>query len=268
MNATHAETVAGDSAPAISLRNIKVTFGDGAKAVEAIDRIDVDVADGEFITLIGHSGCGKSTLLRVIADIIQPTRGTVQVFGQSPDVARRKRAFSMVFQQSVLMPWATVLENVRLPFKVGPKAIRASGTSMDAFDALRLVDLDGFADAKPTVLSGGMRQRVAIARALVTRPRILLMDEPFGALDELVRDALNVELLKIWRQSDMTVVFVTHSLQEAVFLSQRVVVLSRRPSQVEGILEIDLPTERTLGLKDDSRIGTEAARLRALLDAG
>ena len=153
-----------------------------------------------------------------------------------------------------------------LPFKVGGKHDPSLG--MDPMDALKLVELEGFAKAKPAELSGGMRQRVAIARALVTRPKILLMDEPFGALDELVRDTLNVELLRIWRQSGMTIVFVTHSLQEAVFLSQRVVVLSRRPSQVSDILDVDLPDERTLELKDDPRVGRQVARLRALLDAG
>ncbi len=256
---------AGATAPAISLKDINVTFGSRRRPVEAIHDVSLDIREGEFLTLIGHSGCGKSTLLRVIADIIAPTRGSVRMFGQPPVAARTSRAFSMVFQQSVLMPWATVLENVTLPFRVGPQA---DAPSMDPMDALRLVELDGFADARPAELSGGMRQRVAIARALVTRPRVLLMDEPFGALDELVRDTLNVELLRIWKQTGMTVVFVTHSLHEAVFMSQRVVAMSRRPSRIGGVLDVALPDERTLELKDAPELGAQVARLRAMLDAG
>ncbi|WP_424988075.1 ABC transporter ATP-binding protein [Microbulbifer sp. S227A] len=265
---SHEAGAAEQSAPAISLSGVNVTFGSGSRAVEAVGNVDLDIAQGEFVSLIGHSGCGKSTLLRVIADILQPTRGRAEILGKTPDVARQERIFSMVFQQSVLMPWATVMENVCMPFKIGGKRATKPSEAMDPMEALRLVELDGFADARPSNLSGGMRQRVAIARALVTRPRILLMDEPFGALDELVRDTLNVELLRIWKQSGMTIIFVTHSLQEAVFLSQRVVVLSRRPSRVGGILDVDLPDERTLELKDDARLGAQVARLRGLLDAG
>lgn len=252
---------------AIEIDNVGVTFGGGAGQVRAIDNASLSVRDGEFLTLIGHSGCGKSTLLRVIADIIDPTEGSVRIFGGSTSAARKSRLFSMVFQQSVLMPWATVIENVRLPFKVGGVDPR-NANFMDPHEALRLVELEGFENALPAELSGGMRQRVSIARALVTRPRVLLMDEPFGALDELVRDTLNVELLRIWRQSGMTIVFVTHSLQEAVFLSQRVVVMSRRPSRIASILEIDLPDERALELKDAPELGRHVARLRAMLDAG
>ncbi len=260
------EAEAATAAPAIRLSGVNVTFGSGPKTVEAVGDVSLSIAEGEFVSIIGHSGCGKSTLLRVIADVLPPTKGDVEIWGGSTAQARKDRIFSMVFQQSVLMPWATVLDNVRLPFKVGGK--RAESAAMDPMKALHLVELDGFAEARPSELSGGMRQRVAIARALVTRPRILLMDEPFGALDELVRDTLNVELLRIWRQSGMTIVFVTHSLQESVFLSQRVVVLSRRPSRIGGILDVDLPEERTLELKDDPRLGAQVARLRALLDAG
>ena len=251
---------------AIQLSGVNVTFSARGKTLEAVGNVDLSIAEGEFVSLIGHSGCGKSTLLRVIADILQPTRGSAKILGSSPQQARKQRLFSMVFQQSVLMPWATVMENVSLPFKVGNQ--QAQSDAMDPLEALRLVELDGFVDARPSELSGGMRQRVAIARALVTRPRILLMDEPFGALDELVRDTLNVELLRIWRHGGMTIVFVTHSLQEAVFLSQRVVVLSKRPCRVGEVLEVDLPEERTLELKDDPRVGTQVAGLRACLDAG
>lgn len=251
---------------AIRLEDISVVFGTGSKAVEAIGNISLDVTEGEFISLIGHSGCGKSTLLRCIADIIKPTSGHAEVFGQDPSVARKQRAFSMVFQQSTLMPWASAIENVRLPFEVGPAGHKNAG--MDPSEALKLVELDGFENAYPSELSGGMRQRVAIARALVTRPRVLLMDEPFGALDELVRDTLNVELLRIWKQSGMTIIFVTHSLQEAAFLSERVVVMSRRPSRIGGILDVDLPDDRQISLKDAPELGAEVAKLRAMLDEG
>ena len=252
---------------AIEIDGVSVTFGHGPSKVRAIDYAKFDVQEGEFLTLIGHSGCGKSTLLRVIADIIKPSEGSVNVLGAAPEAARKSRLFSMVFQKPVLLPWASVIDNVRLPFQVG--GVRESdGDFMDPMEALKLVELDGFENRLPSELSGGMQQRVSIARALVTRPRILLMDEPFGALDELVRDTLNIELLKIWKKSGTTIVFVTHSLQEAVFMSQRVVVMSRRPSRVAGILDIDLPDERDVGLKDAPLVGQQVARLRALLDEG
>lgn len=263
-----AETKPGSAGAqaAIQIDNIGVTFGGSAGRIQAIDNASLSIRDGEFLTLIGHSGCGKSTLLRVIANIIDPTEGTVRIFGGSTSGARKARLFSMVFQQSVLLPWATVIDNVRLPFKVGG-VNGAKANFMEPREALKLVQLEGFENALPAELSGGMRQRVSIARALVTRPRILLMDEPFGALDELVRDTLNVELLRIWKQSGMTIVFVTHSLQEAVFLSQRVVVMSRRPSRISNVLEIDLPEDRGLHLKDVPELGRQVARLRAMLDA-
>jgi NitT/TauT family transport system ATP-binding protein len=255
---------------AIRLEDISVTFGSGNKKVEAIGEVSLDIAKGEFVSLIGHSGCGKSTLLRVIADIIQPTTGRAEILGTTPSIARQNRSFSMVFQQSVLLPWATVMENVTLPFQVGPQggATKSDAGRMHVDEALRLVELDGFENHYPAQLSGGMRQRVAIARALVTRPEVLLMDEPFGALDELVRDSLNVELLNIWRRSGTTIVFVTHSLQEAAFLSQRVVVMSRRPSRIAGILDVELPDERHIELKDAPELGAHVARLRAMLDEG
>ena len=259
--------VGGAAQSAIEIDNVAVTFGGSSRAVRAIDNVSLSIREGEFVSLIGHSGCGKSTLLRTIADIIDPSEGKVAIFGGTTAAARASRTFSMVFQQSVLMPWAKVIDNVRLPLEVGG-ANPKTGNFMDPREALKLVELEGFEDALPSELSGGMRQRVSIARALVTRPRILLMDEPFGALDELVRDTLNVELLRIWKQSGMTIVFVTHSLQEAVFLSQRVVVMSRRPSRIGGILEVDLPDERGLALKDAPELGRHVAKLRDMLGAG
>lgn len=252
---------------AIDLSQVSVTFGTGNRSIEAISEVTLTVQEGEFVSLIGHSGCGKSTLLRVIADIIPPTTGHVEVLGVAPTDARRQRAVSMVFQQSVLMPWETVLANVRMPLEVGPQ-VRRSPDAMSPHDALRLVELDGFENAYPSQLSGGMRQRVSIARALVTRPRILLMDEPFGALDELVRDTLNVEILRIWKETGMTIVFVTHSLQEAVFLSQRVAVMSRRPSRIARTIHVDLPQDRQISVKDSPALGRHVSQLRAVLDEG
>ncbi len=252
---------------AIDLSRVSVTFGTGDGAIEAISEVSLTVREGEFVSLIGHSGCGKSTLLRVIADILPPTTGHVEVLGVAPTDARRQRAVSMVFQQSVLLPWETVLANVRMPLEVGPQIQRPS-EAMSPRDALNLVELDGFENTYPSQLSGGMRQRVSIARALVTRPRILLMDEPFGALDELVRDTLNVEILRIWKETGMTIVFVTHSLQEAAFLSQRVAVMSRRPSRIAGTIPVELPEDRQIAVKDSPELGRHVAQLRAMLDKG
>ena len=252
---------------AIDLNQVSVTFGTGDRAIVAISEVSLTVREGEFVSLIGHSGCGKSTLLRVIADILPPTTGHVKVLGVAPTDARRQRAVSMVFQQSVLMPWETVLANVRMPLEVGPQIQRPSD-AMSPHDALKLVELDGFENTYPSQLSGGMRQRVSIARALVTRPRILLMDEPFGALDELVRDTLNVEILRIWKETGMTIVFVTHSLQEAAFLSQRVAVMSRRPSRISATVPVELPEDRQISVKDSPELGRHVAQLRAILDKG
>ncbi len=252
---------------AIDLSQVSVTFGTGDGAIEAISEVSLTVREGEFVSLVGHSGCGKSTLLRVIADILPPTTGNVEVLGVAPADARRQRAVSMVFQQSVLMPWETVVANVSMPLEVGPQIQRPS-EAMSPRDALKLVELDGFENAYPSQLSGGMRQRVSIARALVTRPRILLMDEPFGALDELVRDTLNVEILRIWKETGMTIVFVTHSLQEAAFLSQRVAVMSRRPSRIAGTIPVELPEDRQISVKDSPELGRHVAQLRAMLDKG
>ena len=252
---------------AIDLSQVSVTFGTGDGAIEAISEVSLTVREGEFVSLIGHSGCGKSTLLRVIADILPPTTGHVEVLGVAPTDARRQRAVSMVFQQSVLLPWETVLANVRMPLEVGPQ-IQQQSEAMSPHDALKLVELDGFENTYPSQLSGGMRQRVSIARALVTRPRILLMDEPFGALDELVRDTLNVEILRIWKETGMTIVFVTHSLQEAAFLSQRVAVMSRRPSRIAGTIPVELPDDRQISVKDSPELGRHVAQLRSMLDKG
>jgi len=220
----------------------------GARGVEALAGIDLEVRDGEFVSLIGPSGCGKSTLLRIVADLIEPSEGTVRIGGVTPREARLARRIGMVFQDAALLEWRTVLGNVLLPLELmgerGGKA-RARAAAM-----LELVGLTGFEEAYPRHLSGGMRQRAAIARALVTRPRVIYMDEPFGALDQITRDRLNLELLEIVDRHRMTILFVTHSIREAVLLSDRVVVMSPRPGRIREIIEVPMARPRKLAQRE------------------
>jgi NitT/TauT family transport system ATP-binding protein len=217
--------------------------GQATGRVEALLDIDLSVAAGEFVSLIGPSGCGKSTLLRLIGDLTSPTSGAITVNGKPAARARQDRDYGMVFQAPILFDWRTVQGNVELPLEISgtPKGQRTER----ALEHLRLVELSDFASHYPWQLSGGMQQRVAIARALAVDPAILLMDEPFGALDEMTRERMNLELLKIWDRTNTTIVFVTHSIAEAVFLSTRVVVLSPRPGRISTIIDIDLPRTRT-----------------------
>ena len=202
-------------------------------SVAVLQDFDLDVPEGEFLTIIGPSGCGKSTFLRAVADLLPPLKGSLTVLGGSPAEARQRRDVSFVFQDSTLLPWRTVLQNVTLPHDVGRAPSRPDAAS--AKDLLELMGLHGMEERYPAQLSGGQRQRVAIARALISRPRILLMDEPFGALDEITRDRLNDELLKLWRQTGTTILFVTHSIMEAAYLGQRVMVLAANPGRIHAV---------------------------------
>lgn len=248
--------------PAVSFRDVGVAFGSGA--VTALRSVSVDIPDGAFVTLLGPSGCGKSTLLRVTADLIAPTSGSVSVLGRLPAEARRERQISFVFQDATLLPWRTVLQNVTLPLEVGSSR-KFARPSRDPCDLLKVVGLADRADALPHELSGGMRQRVAIARALVSSPRILLMDEPFGALDEITREQMNVELLRIWHELKFTVLFVTHSIAEATFLSQKVMVMTPTPGTIAGCVDIPLAYPRLPSQQETPEFVALAARLRRLL---
>jgi NitT/TauT family transport system ATP-binding protein len=234
------------SRPVVDISGVSKVFaprGQGTAPVEALVGIDLTLAAGEFVSLIGPSGCGKSTLLRIVGDLTTPSSGAVTVNGKPAAQARRDRDYGMVFQSPILFDWRSVQRNVELPLEINgtPKADRIRR----AAEHLALVELSDFAAHYPWQLSGGMQQRVAIARALVLDPAILLMDEPFGALDEMTRERMNMELLKIWERTQTTVLFVTHSIAEAVFLSTRVVVMSARPGRISSVVDIDLPRERT-----------------------
>jgi NitT/TauT family transport system ATP-binding protein len=256
--------------PALSFRDCAYVYpgasGAGG-AVEALRDVTVEVGRGELVSLIGPSGCGKSTLLRLAAGILAPSAGVVEVLGESPDAARRGRRFSVAFQDPVLLPWRTVQQNVELPLEIAGRPVgerRAAAQRM-----IDLVGLHGFERARPSQLSGGMRQRAAIARSLTLEPALLLMDEPFGAVDELTRDRLNQELLEIWQRTGAAILFVTHSIEEAVYLSGRVVVLSRRPGTVAASLAIDLPRPRRLEVKRTREAFEWTASVRlALEEAG
>ncbi len=237
--------------PVVEIAGVSKVF-DGraqrATRVEALVGIDLSIAAGEFVSLIGPSGCGKSTLLRLIGDLTPPTSGAITVNGKPAERARRDRDYGMVFQAPILFDWRTVQGNVELPLEISgaSKAQR----QQRAMEHLRLVELSDFAGHYPWQLSGGMQQRVAIARALAVDPALLLMDEPFGALDEMTRERMNLELLKIWERTETTIVFVTHSIAEAVFLSTRVVVMSPRPGRISSIIDIDLPRERNVETRE------------------
>ena len=247
----------------VGIEGVSKSFRTG---VTALEDITLDIRPGEFISLIGPSGCGKSTLLRIIGDLIQPTSGRIVVNGKSAHQARLDHDYGIVFQDPVLYDWRTVSRNVSLPLEMlgWDRARRRARVE----EMLELVELKGFESSRPWQLSGGMQQRVSIARALSFDPALLLMDEPFGALDEMTRERLNMELLRIWEKAGSTVVFVTHSIPEAVFLSTRVVVMSARPGRVSGIIDVDLSQPRTTETREDPRFFELITAVRETLAAG
>jgi len=249
--------------PAIRLDRVTVRFTTERGTVTALDGIDLAVRPGGFVTLLGPSGCGKSTLLRVVADLIPPTRGAVRVLGGTASAARERRDIGFVFQDAALLPWRTALQNVELPLEVG----RARPGQRSPRELLQLVGLDGWENAFPHELSGGMRQRVSIARALANDPKLLLMDEPFGALDEITRDRLNEELLRVWEETGTTILFVTHSIYEAAFLGREVLLLAARPGRVRELVPVDLPSPRRIPVRETREFVDLAARLRRVLEA-
>src|SRR5438874_1484466 len=235
----------------VRIRGVDKVFGAGADKTPALQKINLEIPKGAFVSLIGPSGCGKSTLLRLIGDLTQPSTGTVEVNGKTAHRARLDRDYGMVFQAPVLFEWRTVQGNVELPLEVSAKDRSARADRAKAM--LALVELTGFERRYPWQLSGGMQQRVAIARALSFDPALLLMDEPFGALDEMTRERLNIELLKIWDASGSTIVFMTHSIAEAVLLSTRVAVMSPRPGRISEVIPINLPQPRTATTREEPR---------------
>jgi NitT/TauT family transport system ATP-binding protein len=253
----------GTTPPVVALNGVRKVFGTAPAEVLALDGIDLTIGAGEFVSLIGPSGCGKSTLLRLIGDLTAASSGAVEVNGKPAQRARLDRDYGMVFQAPVLMDWRTVVRNVELPLEImGYAAAERSARSARLLD---LVELAEFGARYPWQLSGGMQQRVAIARALAFDPKLLLMDEPFGALDEMTRERMNIELMKIWRETGTTIVFVTHSIPEAVFLSTRVVVMSPRPGRIAQVVDVDLPLPRDVDTRESSRYFELVTQVREAL---
>jgi NitT/TauT family transport system ATP-binding protein len=252
-----------NAATVVGLEGVTKTFPKGN--VTALEGIDLELQSGEFVSLIGPSGCGKSTLLRVVGDLVQPTRGEVSVNGKSARRAREDGDYGIVFQAAVLFDWRTVAKNIALPLEMlGWDRDRRRARVEEMLD---LVELSAFADHHPWQLSGGMQQRVAIARALAFEPALLLMDEPFGALDEMTRERMNLELLSLWEKTANTVMFVTHSISEAVFLSTRVAVMSARPGRITAVVPVDLPQPRTAETREEPRFFELVTEVREQLHA-
>ncbi len=264
MPAEHHGSVSAE--PVISARNLDLTFQTNDGPIHALKGVSLDIGKGDFVSFIGPSGCGKTTFLRCMADLEQPTGGTVTVNGMTPEEARKSRAYGYVFQAAGLYPWRTIGGNIRLPLEI----MGISKAEQDARVArvLELVELSGFEKKFPWQLSGGMQQRASIARALGFDADILLMDEPFGALDEIVRDHLNEQLLKLWDRTGKTIAFVTHSIPEAVYLSTRIVVMSPRPGRITDVIDSPLPKDRPLDIRDTPEFLEVAHRVREGLRAG
>ncbi len=255
-----------DSTAAVEIENLSLTYDAADEAVHALSDINLRIGRGDFVSLIGPSGCGKTTLLRLVADLEQPTAGAVLVDGIPPREARLARRYGFVFQSPALYPWRTVERNVALPLEVFGLNRAERMRRTDKY--LALVGLEEFKKKYPWQLSGGMQQRASIARALGFDPAILLMDEPFGALDEITRDRLNMELLSIWRKTGKTVIFVTHSIPEAVFLSTRIVVMSPRPGRISDVIDCRLPSERGPEIRESAAFLEIAKRVRRGLISG
>jgi NitT/TauT family transport system ATP-binding protein len=253
-------------APVIAASGLNLTFETGDGPVHALKDVNLTISKGDFVSFIGPSGCGKTTFLRAIAALEHPTGGTLTVNGMTPDAARQARAYGYVFQAAGLYPWRTIARNIQLPLEIMgySKAERRDRTQA----VLKLVELEGFANKYPWQLSGGMQQRASIARALAFDADLLLMDEPFGALDEIVRDHLNEQLLSLWNRTGKTICFVTHSIPEAVYLSTRIVVMSPRPGRITDVIESPLPRERPLDIRDTPEFLALAHRVREGLRAG
>jgi NitT/TauT family transport system ATP-binding protein len=250
----------------VDAQHISLTFETADGRVDALSDVSLQIAEGEFVSLIGPSGCGKTTMLRVVADLQQPSSGTLLVNGMTAENARLGRCYGYVFQAPALFPWRTIEKNLKLPLEI--MGFSDSEQQVRAERYLSMVNLKGFERKFPWQLSGGMQQRVSIARALSFDPAMLLMDEPFGALDEIVRDHLNEQLLQLWKTTEKTVLFVTHSIPEAVFLSTKIVVMSPRPGRIIDIIDCDFPSDRSLEIRETPEFLKVAQRVRNGLRAG
>ncbi len=260
---TGSAVAAGENLAAAALQNAWVQFG----SFTAIQNLTLTIEQGAFWTILGPSGCGKSTMLRLVTDLVPTAKGSVKILGKTPEQARFARDFGFVFQDAALLPWRTALENVSLPLQMGVKKGQDLPVSdLSPKELLELVGLKGREDAFPHELSGGMRQRVGIARALVCKPKLLMMDEPFGALDEITRDHLNLQILKVWQETGVTILFVTHAIDEAVFLGQKVLMLQARPGRLKEIIDIDLPHPREIAIRESAEFNAYTAQLRHLLE--
>ena len=252
--------------PVIEARSLNLVFQTNDGPVHALKDVNLTISKGDFVSFIGPSGCGKTTFLRCVAALEHPTGGTLTVNGMTPDEARRKRAYGYVFQAAGLYPWRTIAKNISLPLEIMGFSAAEQAARVDR--VLELVELKGFGNKYPWQLSGGMQQRASIARALAFDADILLMDEPFGALDEIVRDRLNEELLKLWKATGKTIGFVTHSIPEAVYLSTKIVVMSPRPGRITDVIDSTLPLDRPLEIRDSREFIQIAHRVREGLRAG
>ncbi|MEK0163255.1 ABC transporter ATP-binding protein [Phaeobacter sp. JH18-32] len=252
--------------PVIEAKALDLTFQTNDGPVHALKNVSLEINRGDFVSFIGPSGCGKTTFLRCIAALEQPTGGSLSVNGMTPDEARRKRAYGYVFQAAGLYPWRTIAKNIKLPLEIMGYSRAEQDKRVER--VLDLVELTGFGGKYPWQLSGGMQQRASIARALAFDADILLMDEPFGALDEIVRDHLNEQLLKLWARTNKTIGFVTHSIPEAVYLSTKIVVMSPRPGRIHDVIDSPLPKDRPLDIRDSPEFIEIAHRVRDGLRAG